>query len=206
MPQLTTRGRRGPYAKSAERRSAIIDAGVRVFSTRGYRAGSVQNIAAEAGISLSGLLHHFPSKEELLAEILAYRDEEAETYVGSGEDVRAESLAGLVELVAHNQRVPGLVELFCVLSAEATDPAHPAHDLMVARFARVRAAIAAAFRDAEARGLLADGVDPDGAAREAVAVMDGLQLQWILEGRTFDMAARLRSHLARTVRISQLDR
>ncbi len=43
--------RRGPYAKSAERRSEIIASATAIFSAHGYRGGSLRQIAAELGLT-----------------------------------------------------------------------------------------------------------------------------------------------------------
>ncbi|WP_434317767.1 hypothetical protein [Leifsonia sp. P73] len=40
--------RRGPYAKSAERRQQIVDEAYCVFATRGYHGSSLREIAAAA--------------------------------------------------------------------------------------------------------------------------------------------------------------
>lgn len=44
----------------------IIGAAAKVFSTRGYHAATVQDIADEVGILKGSLYHHVQSKEELL--------------------------------------------------------------------------------------------------------------------------------------------
>ena len=50
--------KRGPYARSAERRRAIIDAALEVFAAKGYLAGSLQDIADRIGVSQTSLLHY----------------------------------------------------------------------------------------------------------------------------------------------------
>ena len=45
--------RRGPYAKTAERRQRILDAALQVFAAHGYRAGSMREVARVADMSLS---------------------------------------------------------------------------------------------------------------------------------------------------------
>src|SRR5699024_5005061 len=60
------RGVRGPYRKSAARRRAIIEAAAVVFARSGYRGATIRDIAAEAGISPSSLLHFYRTKQELL--------------------------------------------------------------------------------------------------------------------------------------------
>jgi AcrR family transcriptional regulator len=60
--------------KSEDRRSgrqdAILDAASRLFSTRGYHATSVQDIAEAVGILKGSLYHHFESKEAILYHIV----------------------------------------------------------------------------------------------------------------------------------------
>ena len=65
--------RRGPYAKSTERRNTILAAAHAVFAARGYRAGSLQEVADRVGMSQTSLLHYFPSKSELLLAVLNWR-------------------------------------------------------------------------------------------------------------------------------------
>ncbi len=67
--------RRGPYAKSEERRRTILDAAHEVFAAHGYRGGSLQDVADKVGLSQTSLLHYFPSKRDLLMAVLERRDE-----------------------------------------------------------------------------------------------------------------------------------
>jgi AcrR family transcriptional regulator len=51
-------------------REAILEAGLRVFSARGYHGASIREIARESGITLSVLYHFFDSKDDLFGEIM----------------------------------------------------------------------------------------------------------------------------------------
>jgi AcrR family transcriptional regulator len=53
-----------------DRRAAILDAALEVFSSRGYHAASIDEIAGEAGISKALIYEHFPSKKDLHASLL----------------------------------------------------------------------------------------------------------------------------------------
>jgi len=53
-----------------ERRSAILDAALEVFASRGYHASSIDDIAGAAGISKALIYEHFRSKEDLHLELL----------------------------------------------------------------------------------------------------------------------------------------
>lgn len=183
---------RGEYAKSAATRTAILDAALEVFAQSGYRAGSLREVAERVGMSEAGLLHHFRSKSALLMAVLDHRDELARELVDFEVPDGVEALRGLVALARYNTSIPGVVELYCTLSAEATSPAHPAHDYFVRRYEEVRASVTASFERVAASGRLGAGVDPGRAAVATIALMDGLQVQWLLDPTSTDMADALR--------------
>jgi AcrR family transcriptional regulator len=53
-----------------DRRAAILDAALETFSSRGYHAASIDEIAQQAGISKALIYEHFPSKKDLHASLL----------------------------------------------------------------------------------------------------------------------------------------
>lgn len=57
-------------AQSPSKREQILDAAVTVFSTRGYRATLVDEIAQEAGVAKGTLYLYFQSKEQMYMEAL----------------------------------------------------------------------------------------------------------------------------------------
>jgi AcrR family transcriptional regulator len=56
--------------RSEETRTKIIDAAIKLFSTRGFNAASVDDICKEAGISKGAFYHHFESKQALFLALL----------------------------------------------------------------------------------------------------------------------------------------
>jgi AcrR family transcriptional regulator len=54
----------------AERRLQLVRAASRLFAERGFRAVSMEDLAAEAGVSGPAVYRHFASKEALLASLL----------------------------------------------------------------------------------------------------------------------------------------
>lgn len=189
--------RRGAYAKTEEKRIAILEAALEVFAEGGYRAGSIREVAERVGMSEAGLLHHFPNKSALLAAVLSRRDDHAYEYVPLNRDDGEATVRGLIALAAYNASIPGVVELYCTLSAEATSPDHPAHAYFVDRYETTRARVQEAFQNLADRKLLRERVSPAAAARSTIAMMDGLQVQWLLDRASLDMAEELRLHLAR---------
>ena len=75
----------GPRKADAQR-ERVLSASVEMFSKRGYRATSMNDIAAEVGLSKPTLYHYFRSKEDILVRLY--------------EDLLAECLAGARAFVA----------------------------------------------------------------------------------------------------------
>lgn len=59
-----------PTRLTDRKRAAILDAAADEFRQSGYEATSMDRIAASAGVSKRTVYNHFPSKDELFAEIL----------------------------------------------------------------------------------------------------------------------------------------
>ena len=190
------RGRpRGSYAKSDVTRAAILEAALDVFARGGYRSGSLREIAEQVGMSEAGLLHHFPNKSALLAAVLDLRDQHSLSMVPLRGEDPYEALRGLITLARYNASVPGVVDLYCTLSAEATSPNHPAHDYIVGRYAFTFENMRDSFQRCADHGTLREGVTPANAARATIALMDGLQVQWLLDRDSVDMGDELSIYL-----------
>lgn len=187
------RGPRGHYRKSAERRQRIVTAAVQVFSREGYRGATIRQIAAEAGMSPSSLLHFFGSKQELLWATMAHRD--AHKFTGGKAGVRGFPDRVVGQAVA-NEEIPHLIQLYAVLSAESATRDHPAQEYFATRFAKVREGIAADFEALDAAGLLRPGVDPQSAAVTVVALWDGVQLHSLHAPEAIGAAQILRDYFA----------
>ena len=92
----------------------ILDRAAALFARRGYAKTSVQDVAAAVGLSKTGLLHHYPSKDALHEAVLGQAatlgrrvlDQLGDLPPGPARDLRA--LEVLVDVaLAH----PGLVAL-----------------------------------------------------------------------------------------------
>lgn len=165
-----------------------------VIAERGYRGTSLAAVAERVGLTQPGVLHYFPSKEHLLIGVLEARDrwDTAAFLAGSSESARLSHLAQLVEF---NAERPGVVQTFTVLAGESTTGEHPAREFFTERYAEVRAALAALLRN-EFGERLAGGLTPEQAAPLLIAVMDGLQTQWLLDPEAVDMPAGFRNFIA----------
>jgi AcrR family transcriptional regulator len=169
-------------AQPEERRAEILAAAQDVFAERGYRGASLAAVAERVGLTQQGVLHYFPSKDTLLIEVLRRRDE----MDMAATPADFEGLSGLERLVAFNATQPGIVQSFTVLSAESVTDNHPAKPFFVGRYRAVRTQIAEEIRDDIGDDLPA-GLTAEHAATLLIAVMDGLQLQWLLSPDDVDM-------------------
>ncbi|MFB7245080.1 TetR family transcriptional regulator [Streptomyces populi] len=174
--------------RSEERRAEIVRAALEVIAERGYRGASLAAVAERVGLTQQGLLHHFPTKEALLVAVLRERDQ-WDALPGAG--WRADLLVSLVE---YNAMRPGIIQTFSALLGESVTEGHPAREFFTRRYTTVRADMAAALR-AEYGERLPSGLTPERAAPLLVAVMDGLQYQWLLDPESVDMAAAFRDFL-----------
>lgn len=183
---ISTMPKKGSYAKGIAKREEILTTALDVFAQKGYRGASLREIAESVGLSQAGLLHHFASKEELFSEVLRKRDE----VDVMGSRAGAAGFDSLVGVVRHNAQVPGLVQLYATISAEAADDDHPGHAYFVERYRLFIGRLAEHVRAEQEGGRLDPSLDPLQIARLAIAVADGMQVQWMLDDRA-DMAATL---------------
>jgi TetR/AcrR family transcriptional regulator of autoinduction and epiphytic fitness len=59
-----------PIKLTDRKRQAIVDAAIAEFRSSGFESTSMDKIAASAGVSKRTVYNHFPSKDELFAQIL----------------------------------------------------------------------------------------------------------------------------------------
>ena len=189
-----------PQARTLERREAVLRAAMSVFGQRGYNKGALVEVAEQAGMTHAGVLHHFGSKEGLLVAMLQYRDgEEAAGIPGRAQTEGPAFLGHMLDTVIENTHRPGVVQTYAVLAAESVTEGHPAQDYFRARFTRLRDKIAGVLAEVSGR----DAADPDvrDDATALIALMDGLQVQWLLQRENVDMPADLRGYLQTLVTV-----
>lgn len=197
-----SRARGASRPHGVRRRDRIIEAAIELFGEVGYRAAGLRDIAARAGITHPGLLYHFGSKEELLAAVLQHRDEQQESMISAVHMTPEAVLAALYALAEQNTAEVKLVEMFATLSAEATDPNHPAHEYFTCRYADVRRRFTALAQVLVDAGWTRPGLTAEIAATNIIALMDGLQIQWLYDPEAIDMVAQLDCFVRSVVLVS----
>ncbi|PJJ77526.1 TetR family transcriptional regulator [Sediminihabitans luteus] len=193
---------RKPRKATAERREEILQAAIRTFGSKGYHNGSLTEVAEQVGITHAGVLHHFGSKDKLLIEVLEFRDKV------DVEHLEGQHLPGGVDMFRHlvttarlNAARRGIVQAYTVITAESVTDGHPAAPWATNRFAGLREDLVDGLREM-LRGAPDAPEDPsrpeqsdaalDVAASAVIAVMDGLQTQWLLDPDAVDLAGTTR--------------
>ena len=174
-----------------DRREEILQEATKLFGHHGFRGTTLSSVARAVDLTEPGLLHYFPSKVHLLQGVLEYRDQQDREKRLKPINLENISLATPFELleglVAKNEAIPDLVRLFTVLVSESIRSDHPSHDYFKARYKQIRNEFAEGFSKLDEFKLVSD-VDLDELASLILAVMDGLQIQWLLDPESVDMS------------------
>ena len=173
------------------RREKIINEALSLIGQHGYHGFTVQKLAQRCGLSNAGLLYHFPSKDQLFVAVvqeleqrqihaLAPLAELLEQY-GNNDVPLTAAIDLLHAMFARANEQPELMQLYAVLQAESLDAAHPAHASFRAR--------ELAVLDLFARLIASHVTNPRSTARQMLALLEGLRLQWLRAGQSFDPLA-----------------
>jgi len=186
-----------PRRTQAERtrasREKIIQAATEFFARQGFRGAKMADIAKAANLTEPGLLHHFHSKTQLLMEVLKERDRiDSERMRATLQKNGNHYLDAEIELVEHNETVPGLVQLFTLLVAESISLDHPAHEFFTQRYQREREHMFQVIAQAQQVGQVRSDIPAETLVVLIFALMDGLQVQWLLEPEKISMSGMFR--------------
>ena len=178
--QTTSTRRPGrPKAGSEDKKARILAEALTLFSTRGYVGTSLADIARASDISKAGLLHHYSSKDQLLAAVLDERDHRTMSRLPGGDAGAEVALDAWVEMVAHNQRHPDGVALYTAMSAAVIDADHQAHPWFRQHLMSAIAYLVDALERGKVTGEVRADAPSEQIARKLVALSDGLQVQWL---------------------------
>lgn len=175
-----------------DRTEEILEAATKLLGQYGFQGTTLALVADAVGLTEPGVLHYYPSKVHLLQSVLEYHEKkDLEKYLEASkvkqQDV-PELFKLLESLVAENEKIPGLIQLFTVLVSESIRGDHPSHDYFVERYRCGREMYVKHFFKDKIR----PGVDVNELSTLIMAVMDGLQIQWLLDPKKVDMSRTFR--------------
>ena len=203
------RGPGRPRAGSEDKRARILNEAVVLFGEHGYAGTSLADIANAADISKAGLLHHFSSKDELFCKVLERRDrEDALSILVESPSVEGDAAAApvdtvgnldtldvagasdldgnpwallerYVELLERNVAHRDLTAIYTATAVSVLDAEHPAHRWMANHLNGAVERFESSFEAGKTAGLVDPQMPSRLVARSLVALVDGLQLQWL---------------------------
>jgi AcrR family transcriptional regulator len=167
-------GKPGGNAAGRARREQILERASEFFAANGFGATSMREIAAACGLTPAGLSHHFPDKATLLLALIQQREQQQLTeFAGMHWTEWARSVE------RQNRANRSLTQLFAMLSAEAIETDHPAHEYFVRRYRVLRERFALFVCEQRGGGEVDDADRTS--AQVLIAMWDGLQLQGMLD-------------------------
>ena len=154
------------------KREAIIQAAIAEFRNNGFQVTSMDKIAARAEVSKRTVYNHFPSKDELFAEILAQLWESSQDQLEqdySRDQPLREQLRALMQVKMEMLNNASFMDLARVAIAETIHSPERARE-MVARLGEREECLNVWIRAAQADGKL-KAVDPSFAAYQLHALI-----------------------------------
>jgi AcrR family transcriptional regulator len=191
-----TRTRTNETSRGRSQRERVLQAAMDIFSIQGYRGASLDAVADAVGMTRQGLLHYFPSKVQLLLGVLELRQEDQHARVEQMFEHSQGMADAVLTIARRNQARPELIRIFTVLAAESIDADHPGHAWFVDRYRTVRSNMAEQIAAEQRAGTLSPALAPESIAVLLIAVMDGLQIQHLLEPEAVDVVEPLADLLA----------
>jgi AcrR family transcriptional regulator/uncharacterized protein (DUF2249 family) len=166
----------------SERRVEIVEATLELLGRLPLSAVSTRAIAAEVGISQPALFRHFRTREAILVAVVAQVRAELEAAAAgcleAGGDRIERLCMAMLALVERRRGVPRL------LFAHAADQKGAVRDAAASMLRAQRALLAELLRKEAGR------VSPEDGARYLVAAIQGLALQWEMDGGRGPLATR----------------
>jgi len=174
-----------------DRSEEILEKASQLFGEYGFQGTTFDLVAKAVGLTEQGVLHYFPSKVHLLQSVLEFHEqEEIEKYsklILLDHNTLPNLIEQLDDVVIQNEKIPGLIQLFTVLVSESIRSDHPSHDYFIDRYRRARDIFVHEFLKVNKTEIRSD-VNLDELASLIMAVMDGLQIQWLLDPGKVNMA------------------
>lgn len=195
MAKSATPGQRAMENK----REQILDEALILAGNSGYRGFSLKDLADRCNLTKQGVMHYFPTKDSLLVTLLHERDAAIEADLvdlltsadfaicRDDDEKRKIFRICLIQVIENLLLTPAFIRLQVVIRAESISMEHPAKEYFV-------------LRDQGTLTWLADRIGPFSlnaysTARQILAVMVGLQEQWLQEEQDFDLVDEWRRAL-----------
>jgi AcrR family transcriptional regulator len=170
----------GRLLRGRASRARIREAALALFREHGFDGATLRAIGARAGMGASSIYRHVSSKEELLIEELADRQEEAWTAFRTGDDRREPCRERLKRfLAAQHALLAQDADLTKIALRATTRPELRVSRRVLALQDRTIGLLTELLMSGRVRGELARDIDVVAAARAIVQLTQGARVSWL---------------------------
>ncbi len=171
------------------RQDDIVQAAISLIARQGYKHLTTKNLARELKLTEAALYRHFTGKDDLLAKILSYFETLSSRILAEMEGTNLQPLDRIHRFVLNRyQLFSAHPDLAKVMLSEELFHYDPSSSGQMDRISGAhRDAVLYYLREAQARGAVDAGHDPDQLFRVIVGSMRFLVNQWNLSGQAFDL-------------------
>lgn len=118
-----------------------------------------------------------------------------ENYLRFIDEHKLDLFGAVKSLVAQNQKNPHIIQLFTMLVAESIPTNRPGHGFFVERYTTVKKALCSILETLQEKGEIRQNISCENLAIILLALMDGLQIQWLLEPEKINMTEIFNQYL-----------
>jgi len=172
----------------ADKREAILRAGVKVFAEKGYFNAKVADVARSAGIADGTVYLYFKSKDEILHSIF---DQAMEKFISEGrrELAKIESPVDRLRKVAelHLRRLGDDRDLAIVFQVELRGSTKFMEEFSAAGFHEYLEVIRKTIEEGQKAGIFRNDIKPIVCAKVLYGALDEMVTNWILSKRSYPL-------------------
>ncbi|WP_177232214.1 TetR/AcrR family transcriptional regulator [Agromyces sp. CF514] len=173
--------KRGPYARTQQRREQIARAVLDIVEELGHEAVTIALVAERSDTSEATVLYHFPSRDHLLVAALAYSDRMSDEKTHASESDEPFSLEEFHASIEAGGYDGNLVRLLLVMKGQTATADHPAAAYFAGRYETQIGIFTRLIAGRQRDGYALAALDARQIAVQLVAVWDGLTNLWLTD-------------------------
>ena len=185
--------------EAEQTRQALIQAGLEVFSAKGYESAGLEAIARAAGVTRGAVYWHFGGKAGLYTAVIAELTEGANTVAGravseggSFAEICERVLIEMLDYLASDPRAQAIARLKLTKTDHIEELAK-AEQLQLEEGKALFERLTGFMEIGRQQGALRPDVSPEEAARAFLALQNGIILLWLAGPDLFPLPESARS-------------
>lgn len=177
--------------RTADKRTGILEAAVKVFARKGYFAARVADIASEAGVADGTIYLYFKNKEDLLVSLF---DGVMAEHIASGREELGSTrgaAARLLVIARHHLRLlGGNRDLAVVFQVELRQSTKFMERFTASWLQDYLSLISGVIEEGQRDGTFRPGVSRRLATKAFFGALDELVTSWILSSKDYDLVGQ----------------